>query len=66
MRSDAAGHSFVGVVFDQPIIGRVEVTSGEAALGAGRNDVSLGGAHDLVVTDDFLFGEPQPQAAPAS
>ena len=66
VRSDLAGHSFVGVVVDQPIIGRVEVTSGEAPLSAGRNDLSLGGSHDLVVTDDFLFGEPQPQAAPAS
>jgi hypothetical protein len=61
-RSDANGHSFVGVAFDQPIIGRVEVRSGEAALGAGTNDVSDGGTYDLVVTDDFLFGEPQPSS----
>ncbi len=60
VRSDSAGHSFVGVVFEGPTIGRVEVTSGEAPLAAGRKDLSLGGAHDLVVTDDFLFGEPQP------
>jgi hypothetical protein len=60
VRTDAAGHSFVGVVFDRAIIGRVEVRSGEAALGATVNDVTDGGAHDLVVTDDFLFGEPQP------
>jgi hypothetical protein len=59
-RTDAVGHSFVGVVFDRAIIGRVEVRSGETALGAGTNDVSSGGNHDLVVTDDFLFGEPQP------
>ena len=59
-RTDANGHSFVGVAFDRPIIGRVEVRAGEAALGAGVNDVSDGGAYDLVVTDDFLFGEPQP------
>jgi hypothetical protein len=56
----------VGVVFDRPIIGRVEVTAGEAPLAAGRNDLSQGGAHDLVVTDDFLFGEPQPEASPTS
>jgi len=60
VRSDSAGHSFVGVVFDRPLIGRVEVTSGEAPLGTARNDLSGGGAQDLVVTDDFLFGEPQP------
>lgn len=66
VRNDAAGHSFVGVVFDQEIIGRVEVTSGEAPLAAGRDDVSSGGADDLVVTDDFVFGEPQPQAVAPS
>ena len=60
VRTDANGHSFVGVAFDRPIIGRVEVRSGEAALSAGANDVSDEGAYDLVVTDDFLFGEPQP------
>jgi hypothetical protein len=59
-RTDANGHSFVGVAFDRPIIDRVEVRSGEAALGAGTNDVSDDGQYDLVVTDDFLFGEPQP------
>jgi hypothetical protein len=47
------------VVFDRPLIGRVEVTSGETPLAAGTNDVTDGGAHDLVVTDDFLYGEPQ-------
>ncbi len=63
IRADAAGHSFVGVAFDRPLIARVEVVSGEAALAAGRDDLSDGGAHDLVVTDDFLYGEPQPLAA---
>ena len=64
-RTDAAGHSFIGVVFDRPVIARVEVISGEAALAAGRNDVSQGGTDDLVVTDDFIYGEPQPPAAEA-
>jgi len=59
VRSDSAGHSFVGVAFDRPIVARVEVTSGESALGPGIDDLSAGGTHDLVVTDDFLFGEPQ-------
>jgi hypothetical protein len=59
VRSDAAGHSFIGVAYDRPIVARVEVVSGEFALGAGVNDVSAGGTKDLVVTDDFLFGEPQ-------
>ncbi len=64
-RVDAAGHSFIGVVYDRPVIARVEVVSGEAALAPGRNDLSQGGTADLVVTDDFIYGEPQPAAATA-
>ncbi len=59
VRTDAAGHSFIGVAYELPVVARVEVISGESALGAGINDVSAGGTKDLVVTDDFLFGEPQ-------
>jgi hypothetical protein len=59
VRSDANGQSFIGVVFKQPIIARVVITSGQAPLGADENDVSNGGKHDLVVFDDLLFGEPQ-------
>lgn len=62
VRSDAAGHSFVGVVFDDPVIARVVVTSGQAALGAGVNDFSDGGNVDLVVTDDFLYAEPEAES----
>ena len=61
VRSDAAGHSFVGAVYDRPLVARVEVVSGEAALAAVTDDVSDGGAHDLVITDDFIYGEPQPE-----
>ena len=59
VRTDAAGHSFVGAAYDRPLVARVEVFSGEAALAAATDDVTDGGAHDLVVTDDFLFGEPR-------
>lgn len=59
VRSDASGQSFVGVIFEDPIVARVVVTSGQAPLGAEENDVSDGGLHDLVVFDDLLFGEPQ-------
>jgi hypothetical protein len=62
-RADSAGHTFVGVAYDRPVVARVEVISGEAPLAAGRNDLSGGGTQDLVVTDDFLFGEPQPLSA---
>jgi len=61
VRSDSAGHSFIGVVYDRPLVARVEVTSGEAALAPGTDDITDGGARDLVITDDFLYGEPQPE-----
>jgi hypothetical protein len=58
-RSDADGLSFVGVVFTGgEWITRVRITSGEAALAAGRADISDNGASDLVVMDDFIYGEP--------
>jgi hypothetical protein len=59
VRSDANGHSFVGVVFEDPIIARVVISSGQAPLAAGEHDLSDGGNRDLVVFDDLLFGGPQ-------
>ncbi len=59
VRSDATGLSFVGVVFDAAIISRVVITSGQAAIDAGLEDLTDGGNRDLVVTDDFLYGEPR-------
>ena len=49
--------SFLGVSFGTPSISRVRITSGNGALGAGIND---GGQTDLVVMDDFIYGEPSP------
>jgi hypothetical protein len=46
-------------VFEDPIIARVVINSGQAPLAAGERDVSDGGNRDLVVFDDLLFGEPQ-------
>jgi len=57
-RSDAGGLSFVGVKFDDAIIARVRITLGEAPLAAGVRDVSAGGSADLVVVDNFIYGEP--------
>jgi hypothetical protein len=51
--------SFVGVQFDRPAIARVVLVLGDAAPGAGVNDVSSGGTADVVVLDDFLYSEPQ-------
>jgi hypothetical protein len=59
--SDAAGLSFLGVKYDSVSVARVRITLGERPLGAGVGDVSAGGAQDLVVGDDFLYGEPQAQ-----
>jgi hypothetical protein len=44
-------------------IGSVTITSGTAALAMGTND-NPGGGINLVVMDDFLYGEPTAVAAP--
>jgi hypothetical protein len=59
VRSDAAGFSFVGVVFESPIVALVQITSGQQALGEGVQDLSDGGNLDLAVMDDYLYAEPQ-------
>jgi len=56
-RSDAAGLSFAGAKFEQAIVARVRITLGTGTLGA--NDVSAGGTSDIVVADNFLYGEPR-------
>ena len=47
--------SFLGVVFSDPLIARVRITSGNAALGPAVFET---GGTDLVAMDDFIFGEP--------
>jgi hypothetical protein len=59
VRSDAAGFTFVGVIFDSPIVAQVRITSGQRALGATVQDLTDGGNLDLAVMDDYLFGEPE-------
>ena len=55
------GLSFLGVQFGAgELIGRVRITSGNAALDATVNE---SGAVDLVVMDDFIYGEPRARAA---
>jgi hypothetical protein len=51
--------TFIGAVFDSALVARVRITSGEAALDATGKDLSRGGTRDLVVMDDFIYGEPQ-------
>jgi len=45
--------SFLGVDFGSAVVSRVRITSGNTALGS-----TEGGGVDLVVMDDFLYGEP--------
>lgn len=49
------GLSFLGVVFDEAVVARVEVKYGTGALGP---DDGAGGV-DVAVMDNFIFGEPQ-------
>ena len=51
--------SFFGIKFDDPIIARVRITAGSVAPGV--DDNSKNGKLDVVVMDDFLYGEPQPR-----
>jgi hypothetical protein len=52
----AGGLSFLGVSWDRPAVGVVRIISGTAALGPYAAD---GAAANLVVMDDFLYGEPR-------
>ena len=47
--------SFLGIVFNEPLVERVRITTGNVDLGPDD-----GGRNDIVVMDDFLYGEPQP------
>ena len=57
--------SFLGVSFGSPIISRVRIVNGNSALGTGLADQN-GSSRDLVVMDNFLYGEPTvPLVAPS-
>ena len=47
--------SFFGIVFDDARIAWVRITSGNVAPGPDDD-----AKQDIVVMDDFLYGEPQP------
>lgn len=53
--------SFLGVLFDSAVVGRVRITSGNIAVPASETS-SL----DAVVLDDFIFGEPVPTPEPST
>ncbi|MGH7678868.1 MAG: hypothetical protein ACRENU_10405 [Gemmatimonadaceae bacterium] len=58
-RSDAAGLSFVGAKFATNVVARVRITLGTGMLSAAAVDVSAGGPADVVVADNFIYGEPK-------
>jgi hypothetical protein len=58
LRSDVNGLSFLGVKFDAAVVASVHIVCGNGTLAAGTNDVTDGGTVDLVVVDNFIFGEP--------
>lgn len=58
----AGGFSFVGVKFQTPLVTAIEIRSGQGPLGPDEADVSdrdHGPARDLVIMDDFVYGEPR-------
>ena len=55
---------FLGVSFPTAVISRVRITSGNTVLGAGITD--NGDNRELVVMDDFIYGEPVPEPAAMS
>jgi hypothetical protein len=60
--SRRGGLAFAGLVFDEPVVARVRITAGTQPVDAAGADRSVRGRADLVVLDDFLYGEPH--AAP--
>lgn len=60
VRSDAAGNSFAGVIYSEVVVARVRIVAGTAPVAVGAKDGNEGGAADLVITDDFISGEPHP------
>ena len=60
-KTGAHEFSFIGAVFDKPVVASVIIASGNAALNTAVTDVSAGGTQDKVAMDDFVYGEPRPQ-----
>jgi hypothetical protein len=54
------GLSFLGILFDDARIARVRITTGTVAPGPDDD-----AKRDIVVMDDFIYGEPQPIPAAA-
>ncbi len=52
--------SFLGASWADPVVGSVRITLGNSPLGADFNDGLRGDPVDVVVLDDFIYGEPVP------
>jgi hypothetical protein len=50
--------SFLGASFADAVVARVEITTGTAALSGSVDDITQAGPADLVVLDNFVFGQP--------
>jgi hypothetical protein len=51
------GLSFLGAIFERPVVARVRIEYGTAALGPDDS-----ATNDVAVMDDFIYGEPQAAA----
>ncbi len=58
-RSDEKGLSFAGAVFASRVVARVRVISGDTPIGPDDNVKGAGKKRDIVVMDDFIYGEPR-------
>lgn len=56
--ASAAQPEFLGILFPSAIVARAEIVTGTDALSASTNDSPP--ATNVVVMDDFAYGEPQP------
>ncbi len=58
--SDDRGLSFLGAMFKSPVVARVRIEVGDTPIGAANDDnvKGAGQKHDIVATDDFIYGEP--------
>jgi len=55
---NSEGLSFLGVAFDEPILSKVRITSGNVPLTLGLDDDPFGAGVDVVAMDNFIYGEP--------
>ena len=56
--SDARGLSFTGALFDARVVAWVRIRAGDTPIGPDDNVKGAGQKDDIVVMDDFIYGEP--------